>query len=454
MAIVEHLSELDDGLLDGRIREIEVRRRRTIAEQALAIAAAEARQLHAVDGHHSMNSYLRATLNCSTAEASQWRRLAKLLDTVPGVFDALADGRIGVAQAHELARVRSNPRCGNRLAEVNSLLLEQAETLEFDDFRTCVRRWEMLADEDGAHKDREQSVESRNASAIPSGAGIDLRATGGDAVTAAELIAIFNAFVQAEFDKDQAARLAEFGDDAAGRSFARTGAQRRFDALSEIFRRAANAVDESGTRVNVTVNLLVDLRTFTETLVDHGLAPASALDEVIDPGLAHRRCETTAGAPVHPDDVLAATIHGHVRRVVLDGVGVVTNMGRRRRLFTGAAREAAQLSARRCSRRGCTVPAELCDIDHVHDHAKGGATDTINGDPECGGHNRQKNRGYTTIRDPRTGRVVHYRPDGTPMTPAGQPRPAAGSPERPRPGLTDDPVPIELDRFDSDSDPP
>ena len=32
--------ELDDGLLDGRIRELEVHRRRTIAEQALAIAAA------------------------------------------------------------------------------------------------------------------------------------------------------------------------------------------------------------------------------------------------------------------------------------------------------------------------------------------------------------------------------------------------------------------------------
>ena len=139
-------------------------------------------------------------------------------------------------------------------------------------------------------------------------------------------------------------------------------------------RRAANAPHGSGRRANVTVNLVVDERTYTENLVDHGLAPPSALDGVVDPGLGHHRCETTAGAPVHPDDVLAATIHGHIRRVVLDGVGVVTNMGRRPRLFTGAAREAAQLSARRCSRRGCTVPAELCDIDHVHDHAKGGPT--------------------------------------------------------------------------------
>jgi hypothetical protein len=201
---------------------------------------------------------------------------------------------------------------------------------------------------------------------------------------------------------------------------ARTGAQRRFDALAEVFRRAANAPDAAGRRANVTVNLVVDERTHTEALVAHGLAPASALDHVVDPGPAHRRCETSAGTPIHPDDALAASIFGHVRRIVLDGAGVVTDMGRRRRLFTGAARDAAQLSARRCSRWGCTVPAELCDIDHLHEHAKGGPTDPVNGDPACGTHNRQKNQGYTSARDRRTGRVIHFRPDGTPMLPAGR----------------------------------
>lgn len=91
----------------------------------------------------------------------------------------------------------------------------------------------------------------------------------------------------------------------------------------------------------MTVDIVADERTFTETLVEHGLAPVSALDDVADPGPGRRRCETAAGSPVHPDDLLAATIHGHVRRVIYDGAGVVTNLGRRRRLFTGADREAA-----------------------------------------------------------------------------------------------------------------
>lgn len=451
MAIAAHLIELDDTLLDDRLRRLEIERRRVAAEQALAIGEAAARNLHLVDGHHSLTGYIRATLNCSTGEASQWRRLATLLSTVSGVSEALVQGRIGVAQAHELARARANPRCGDRLAEVRRLLLDQAEMLDFDDFRTCVRRWEMLVDEDGAHRDRDASVESRNASAVPSGGGVDLRATGGDAITAAEMIAVLDAFTRGEFDKDQASRLAQFGADAAGQPFERTSAQRRYDALVEIFRRAANSPDGSGKRIRATVNLVVDERTFTEWLVAHGLAPRSALDEVVDPGPERRRCETAAGTPVHPDDVLAATIHGHVRRVVLDGAGVVTDMGRRRRLFTGAAREAAQLSARRCSRDGCTIPSQFCDIDHVHDHAKGGATDVINGDPECGGHNRQKNRGFSTIRDPLSGRVVHYRPDGTPMTPAGRAAPIPGRPDwRIRRVEYQCLFPLEL----SDSDPP
>ena len=78
----------------------------------------------------------------------------------------------------------------------------------------------------------------------------------------------------------------------------RIGAQRRHDAFVEIFRRIANAPDGTRRRANLTVNLIVDEPTSTETLVAHGLAPA--------------------------------------------------------------------------------VPAELCDIDHIHEQAKGGATDTIN----------------------------------------------------------------------------
>ena len=43
------------------------------------------------------------------------------------------------------------------------LLLENAEHLSFEDFRTVVRRWEHLADEDGALDDAEANHANRTA---------------------------------------------------------------------------------------------------------------------------------------------------------------------------------------------------------------------------------------------------------------------------------------------------
>lgn len=423
--VADLLVGLDDAGLDGRIRSLELVERRVAAERALAIAAADARALHVVDGHHSMKGYLRATLHCSSAEAARLRRLAKLVDAHPEVASRLFDGRLAVAQAHELARAFANPRCGEELVDVLEVLLDQAEMLCFDDFRTCVRRWETLADLDGAWRDRERSMGNRAATAVPAGAGVDLRVSGGDPVTAAELVATLQAFTEAEFQADLAARRAEHGDDATGQPVPRTAAQRRFDAIVEIFRRAVAAPADAGRRVSPTVNLMMDERTNTETFVRHGLAPDGALADVPDPGPATRRCETAAGVPLHPDDALAAMSWGHVRRVIVDSADVVTQMGRRRRLFTGAAREAAQMNARRCGHPGCTVPGELAQVDHVHEHRRGGPTDSINGWPECGRHNRLKNQGYSTERDPRGG-LVTYRPDGTAVVAAGRRRPLPG----------------------------
>ena len=52
------------------------------------------------------------------------------------------------------------------------------------------------------------------------------------------------------------------------------------------------------------------------------------------------------------------------------------------------------------------------DIDHTHDHAKGGRTHPGNGGPFCGRHNRLKQKGFAVWRDP-AGEWHVARPDGT-----------------------------------------
>ncbi len=107
-----------------------------------------------------------------------------------------------------------------------------------------------------------------------------------------------------------------------------------------------------------------------------------------------------------------ASLHGHLRGVVFAASGEVIDLGRRRRWFTGAARQAVQLSSHRCLWPGCAVTVARCQIDHVTDWQHHGHTRPANGAVLCGHHNRSKNHGYSVRRDP-NGNWHTYRPDGS-----------------------------------------
>src|SRR5690606_32214941 len=114
-------------------------------------------------------------------------------------------------------------------------------------------------------------------------------------------------------------------------------------------------------------------------------------------------------------EVAAAAVVGSVRRVVVSSAGVVIDLGRRVRLFQGSSRLAVLLQSHTCIWPGCNVPASRCQADHTEPFSAGGArgsTSPGNGAPLCGKHNRLKNHGFTTWRDP-AGQWHTYRPDGT-----------------------------------------
>ena len=146
---------------------------------------------------------------------------------------------------------------------------------------------------------------------------------------------------------------------------------------------------------------------------EHHLAKAMGANPApLDPNDPFSRCETADGTPVDPHDMIVAATIGQVRRVVLDSAGVVVNMGRKQRLFTGALRDAVMMHSRWCTCPGCRVAAAHCEADHVLPWANAGPTNSINGGPMCSHHNRWKATGYKTWRDLQ-GHWHHYRPDGT-----------------------------------------
>ena len=63
---------------------------------------------------------------------------------------------------------------------------------------------------------------------------------------------------------------------------------------------------------------------------------------------------------------------------------------------------------------------ELCEVDHLTEWSDDGRTDSHNGGPRCGAHNRHKHRaGWRTVRVP-TGGLVDHRADGTPVITVGR----------------------------------
>jgi hypothetical protein len=112
-------------------------------------------------------------------------------------------------------------------------------------------------------------------------------------------------------------------------------------------------------------------------------------------------------------------IHGRVRRVVLESDNVVIDLGASRRVFTGNARDAAQLIVHSCSHPGCDSPAEFCDVDHLRRHADGGPINQRNAGPECRSHNVFKETAGLRSRRAANGRVYLIRPDGSVIMPVG-----------------------------------
>jgi hypothetical protein len=191
------------------------------------------------------------------------------------------------------------------------------------------------------------------------------------------------------------------------RDLDRTDAQRRADALVKIFRDAAGSL--AGTIAPGWVhNIHWSAQAYEEML--------AAMDADRQPRFDPETfmCRTDDGHDVDPTEAAANSLLHKVRRVIVDAAGVVIDLGRARR-FTGSARTAATATYTHCVWAGCHAPASRCEIDHLHEHGRGGETTQANSAPLCGKHNRWKQKGFTIQRTP-AGTWHTTRPDGSQLS--------------------------------------
>jgi Domain of unknown function (DUF222) len=422
------LESLEAEDLLGLVADVEVVARRLDSVRVRLAGSLDRGGAYSVDGHRSARAALRHLGRLSGPEAARRVRTARALRELPAVGAGFDAGRVPTEMAHAVGRVASNRRVGEFLEGADPIFAEQACEEPHDDFVAWLGEWERLADADGADQDDEQAHRRRSVSLVQN--EIDgswlLRGQFG-ALQGAVLAETLAGFLAAEDEADRAEAIERCGPDATAAQWVRSGSQRRADALVALVGHACEGAP--GRAGGPLVNIVIDQASFEEMITRRTAPPAARRRPTIpdtgtagdDPG--GRVCSTTSGHTLSPHDALAAAMVGHIRRVVIDGDGRVIDLGRSRRLFTGASKAAAEIhgaiAARgptRCLWSGCTASNQWLQIDHHTPWPQGGRTDQDNANLLCGHHNRLKTTGYTPVRGP-DGTWRLLRPDGTHITP-------------------------------------
>jgi hypothetical protein len=407
----EELAELSGADLDHALVELETARRKLESAYVAVLDRADDTGRFRIDGHASVRGWAMALTNSSSAETRRRLQTMRALRDLPEAGRHLADGAIGVEQAREIARLHANPRLRQLVIDGDARLVGHATARDYESFSEALSRWAQFGDPHGAEQRHTAAHDGRDAVMFERDGVVHVHARCGTGQAA--LMEMFQHQCDAEFlaDWEQAEPGAGAVGDrphepagahgcaaADGRVASPRGARCHHLPRRRHARTAREHRDDQG-------------RVRGRARRDDGWRPAfpATVDDVDT-----KRCETTTGITMSTRDAVIASMIGYVRRVVIDSSGRVTHLGRRRR-FTGAAREAVLLDGRRCLWPGCGRASSRNQIDHTHEHARGGLTTPENGGPACGRHNRLTTRGYTAHRDADGVWHVH-RPDGSELT--------------------------------------
>ncbi len=211
--------------LERVLLELDGVQRRIGAMIAETVGVAERTVAYVEDGHASVSGWAKAACNWSAGETKAVVQCARLLHAIPVARDAAHAGSAGSGQLRLLARVFANPRCAEQLPDSAELLVGHAQSLWFDEFAVVVRRWEALADADGAHAAHERAHSGRDARVSITGQRVYVDARGGVAAGAV-IEEVFDRFCDTEFHTDWDDGVTQWGEQMnPGANMPRTGAR-------------------------------------------------------------------------------------------------------------------------------------------------------------------------------------------------------------------------------------
>ena len=344
----------DRDIVD-RIHHIEQQRRRLDAELIRAIT-----QLNSVRDTKYVGDEVAAVLDWAPVTASGVvHRAVELATRLPDTVDALADGRLDLRKAHAILEwTESLPV--EQAREVAGRMHEWVAGRPIGALRAKLSREVIKIDPEGAERRRQAKIKQRKLSFF------------------AETDGMASLYLY-----DTAERVRAIYDMAStvARHYQRDGHPGDLDAL-----RADGLGDlVLGPQHSLQVELRVTV-------------PASVLAGVSNaPGWLHGYGPITSATIWE-----LAQHHPFWRRVVTDpATGTVMEVSKRQ--APESLRDYIQTRTTTCTAPGCRRPAESCDLDHLTDHAKGGATSDATLGPACRHHSVMKLNGGWRVDQPEPG---------------------------------------------------
>ena len=368
---VKELGQVDpNDLCDEELREAVVE----LARLRDAFAAAEVRinrafdvrRVWEADGARGGAAWLAHTTRAPKKECGQRLWLGRVCDDLPVAAQAWGAGEIGAAHVRRLARAR-NPRTAELMRRDEPMLVDHARTLTFGDFERDVDYWFQHADPDGAD---DNEMERRNRRTV----SLDQTFTGMfsghlllDPISGTIISTELRRLEQELFQADWKQAKQELGRDPMSHELGRTPDQRRADAMVEMAVRSTTA-PAGGKRPKPLFTLLLGAEKF------------------------HQLCQLGTGQVVAPAAAVPWLDDAQLERVLFDGAGERALTVSRKRTFSGALRRVLEVRGRQCGHEYCDVPAEQCEGDHITPYSAGGLTSQENGRPQCGPHNRARQK--------------------------------------------------------------
>jgi hypothetical protein len=378
----EDLFDLVAPQLLDRTALLVAARNRIDAELARTARHADTTQAAEHDGQKSMRSWLCGHARLSPSAASQIIRNGRVLEQLPALAAACAEGVVTGEQVSVIAPVTRPENLAAAAAQgidvgaVEAVLVEVAATRPHAELGPVVRHYLSRLDPDGPEPD---PTEQRSLSIAkhPDGSLTfrgELDAVGGEKFQAA-----LESILQADRPE---------GD-------LRSRAQQQGDALVQL---CDNALASGNLPILRTVKPHVIVKVGIDDLVD----PATG------PGVA----ELGFGATISAARARMLACDGTVTRIVFGPDGRPLDLGRSKRVVPPHLRRAVELRDGHCVFAGCHAPAYWCDVHHLVHWADGGDTSEDNSGLLCERHHTKVHHGFRIERDP-DGRWHTYRPDGT-----------------------------------------